>query len=88
MPLFVVEVTHRIYVLADDAGEAEGLAAGCLDLWAHDCEPDTQAHEPDPFDEDLDIVPLGSPGRTVGQILEADQRAAAIVRDFGPALED
>lgn len=88
VPVFMVEITHWVPVSARTREEAENLAASEPNLGAHDCMPEVIAHD---FEDggDEEIVPIGEgQGRTIRQILEADRRAASIVRDFGPALED
>lgn len=90
----MVEITHWVPVSARTREEAENLAASEPSLGAHDCMPEVIAHDFEDDDGverftlgDEEIVPIGEgQGRTIRQILEADRRAASIVRDFGPAL--
>jgi hypothetical protein len=95
VPVFMVEITHWVPVSARTREEAENLAASEPNLGAHDCMPEVIAHDFEDgggalhFSDHEEIVPIGEgQGRTIRQILEADRRAASIVRDFGPALED
>lgn len=88
MPIYVVNVTRWVPVSASSQEEAEKLAASTPDLRVHDRARYVVAHTYIEGYDNGEVVPLGErQGRTIRQILEAERRADAIVRDFGPALE-
>ena len=86
MALYLVEITHKVYVSAPDSQRAIDLAAAEPDLSIHDCSPEISVSPAYAVHaSDLCVVPIGGEGRTTAQLL-ADERARIMVRDFGPAL--
>ena len=81
MALYLVEITHKIYVLAPDEEAAEELAARTPDLGIHDCCPEVEASRAYAVHpSDLGVVPLGA-SAPIARLLADNQIRASTITD-------